>query len=207
MLSYELLHQGHKHHPSTHTLKHLWANCRTKPGQTPELFGCTVLLECRGVVCFSTYSAWFSCVFLNSCWWTSEWVWRDMSWVGEKCCSTLMRWVKSKSLFAVHQALPLLKKTVSVCGMRKGLLTGAFSASGKVQKYVITEYWYSSTYPHFYGVLVYIFLFLSHLLRSPASVWHVWPSKQSGNTLWARQRLFRSRSMTTTNQVCLGWIF
>lgn len=44
-------------------------------------------------------------------------------------------------------------------------------------------------------------------LRFPANVWHVWPFKLSGSTSWARQRLFRSRSMTTTNQVCLWWIF
>lgn len=70
------------------------------------------------------------------------------------------------------------------------------------------EYLYFSTFVCFSGCFgTYFFLCLSPLLRSPASVWHVWPSKLSGNTLWARQRLFRSRSMTTTNQVCLWWIF
>lgn len=62
-------------------------------------------------ICFSQmvclFTNWaFSRVCLYSCWWTNVWVWRDMSWMGEKCCSTLMRWV--------HCVRQGLKNTVCV---------------------------------------------------------------------------------------------
>lgn len=77
-------------------------------------------------------------VLLNSCWWIKEWVWRDTSWMGEKCCSTSMRWVHchrvgfvwvfifhghllcgciSKCLFGVCHPLADPQPVYDVCGL------------------------------------------------------------------------------------------
>ena len=151
----------------------------------------------RLCVCLQTELSLVSTSY--SCWWTNAWVWRDTSWMGEKCCSTLMRWVccVCRGLKNTVRVVMLDEEGVPHQCLRR--IRNILLVQTVLFLCVCTLFW----------VFLYIFFFLclSPPLRSPASVWRVWPFKLWGNTLWARQRLFRSRSMTTTNQVCLWWIF